>query len=46
MKIVFMGTPSFALPSLEELLKHFEVVGVITQQTNLRVGDKSLHLHR
>jgi methionyl-tRNA formyltransferase len=27
-----MGTPSFALPSLEELLKHFEVVGVITQQ--------------
>jgi len=32
MRIVFMGTPSFALPSLEELLKHFEVVGVITQQ--------------
>lgn len=27
-----MGTPSFAIPSLEELLKHFEVVGVITQQ--------------
>ncbi len=32
MKIVFMGTPYFALPSLEEVLKHFDVVGVITQK--------------
>jgi methionyl-tRNA formyltransferase len=31
MKIVFMGTPHFAVPSLEILLKNnFEIVGVIT----------------
>ena len=31
MRIVFMGTPGFALPSLETLVKSEEVVGVITQ---------------
>ncbi len=32
MRIVFMGTPAFALPSLEALLKSpHEVVGVVTQ---------------
>lgn len=31
MRIVFMGTPEFALPSLRELVREFEVVGVITQ---------------
>ncbi len=30
MKIVFMGTPEFAVPSLTILAKHHEVVGVIT----------------
>ena len=30
-KIVFMGTPDFAVPTLEALLQHHEVVGVITQ---------------
>lgn len=30
-KIVFMGSPDFAVPSLEELAKEFDVVGVITQ---------------
>ena len=30
-KIVFMGSPDFALPSLEELNKSFNVVGVVTQ---------------
>jgi methionyl-tRNA formyltransferase len=30
MKIVFFGTPSFVLPVLESLTKHFEVVGVVT----------------
>ncbi len=31
MKIVFMGTPDFAVASLEELAKHHEVAAVITQ---------------
>ena len=32
MRIVFMGTPEFAVPSLESLLhSEFEVVGVVTQ---------------
>jgi len=32
MRIVFMGTPTFAVPSLEALLKSpYEVVGVVTQ---------------
>ncbi|MFZ6052371.1 methionyl-tRNA formyltransferase [Halocola ammonii] len=30
LRIVFMGTPDFAVPSLEILNKHFDVVGVIT----------------
>ncbi len=30
MKIVFMGTPDFAVPSLQKLAKHHDVVGVIT----------------
>ncbi len=32
MRIIFMGTPEFAVPSLESLLNHgFQVVGVVTQ---------------
>lgn len=31
MKIIFMGTPQFALPSLKILVKSEEVVGVVTQ---------------
>jgi methionyl-tRNA formyltransferase len=31
MRIVFMGTPDFAVPSLEALLKSDQVVGVVTQ---------------
>jgi methionyl-tRNA formyltransferase len=31
-KIVFMGTPEFAIPSLESLLRHhYPIVGVVTQ---------------
>jgi methionyl-tRNA formyltransferase len=30
-KIVFMGSPDFALASLEALHRHFQVVGVVTQ---------------
>ncbi len=31
MRILFMGTPQFAVPSLEKLSESFEIVGVITQ---------------
>jgi len=31
MRILFLGTPDFAIPSLEEVAKEWEVVGVITQ---------------
>ncbi len=31
MRILFMGTPQFAVPSLEKLSKRFEIIGVITQ---------------
>ncbi|MEG4235506.1 methionyl-tRNA formyltransferase [Microcoleus sp. Pol11C3] len=38
MKIVFFGTPDFAVPSLSSLLNHpeFEVVGVVTQPDKRR----------
>ncbi len=31
MKIVFMGTPDFAVPVLEGLIENYEVVGVVSQ---------------
>ncbi|NLV91284.1 MAG: methionyl-tRNA formyltransferase [Firmicutes bacterium] len=31
MRAVFMGTPDFAVPSLQALMEHHEVVGVVTQ---------------
>jgi methionyl-tRNA formyltransferase len=31
LKIVFMGTPDFAVPALEELIKRYEVCAVFTQ---------------
>src|SRR5688572_12331674 len=30
-KLVFMGTPEFAVPSLRALIQHHEVIGVVTQ---------------
>ena len=44
MKIVFFGTPQFAVPSLESLLKHpaFEVVAVVTQPDKPRGRGKKL----
>jgi methionyl-tRNA formyltransferase len=38
MKIVFFGTPQFAVPTLEKLLNHseFEVLGVVTQPDKRR----------
>ncbi|MBF2017003.1 MAG: methionyl-tRNA formyltransferase [Rivularia sp. T60_A2020_040] len=38
MKVVFFGTPQFAVPTLEKLLNHsdFEVLGVVTQPDKCR----------
>ena len=41
MKVVFMGTPEFSVPILEELVKHYEVVLVITQ-ADKTVGRKQI----
>ncbi|RMG80511.1 MAG: methionyl-tRNA formyltransferase [Chloroflexi bacterium] len=30
-RIVFMGTPDFAVPTLKALIEHYDVVGVVTQ---------------
>jgi methionyl-tRNA formyltransferase len=30
-RILFMGTPQFAVPSLEQLIEHYDVVAVVTQ---------------
>lgn len=30
-KVVFMGTPDFSVPTLEALITHHEVIGVVTQ---------------
>lgn len=32
MKVVFMGTPDFSVPALENIAKHHNVVAVVTQQ--------------
>lgn len=38
MKVIFFGTPEFAVPTLQKLLDapHFEVVGVVTQPDRVR----------
>ncbi len=42
MKIVFMGTPDYAVPSLEACLKNHEVVGVFTQPDRPKGRGKKL----
>jgi alkanesulfonate monooxygenase SsuD/methylene tetrahydromethanopterin reductase-like flavin-dependent oxidoreductase (luciferase family) len=42
MRIVFMGTPDFAVASLAALIAAgFDVVGVVTLPTNLQEGVKN-----
>lgn len=41
LKIVFMGTPNFAVPILEALIKEYNVIGVVTQPDKL-VGRKQV----
>ncbi len=36
MKAVFMGTPEFAVPTLQALIDHHEVLAVVTQPDKQR----------
>ncbi len=39
MRILFMGTPEFAVPTLEKLIEAgHEICGVFLNRTNLRTG--------
>ncbi|MBV6621984.1 MAG: methionyl-tRNA formyltransferase [Rivularia sp. (in: Bacteria)] len=44
MKVIFFGTPQFAVPTLEKLLNHseFEVVAVVTQPDKVRGRGKKV----
>jgi methionyl-tRNA formyltransferase len=44
MKIVFMGTPEFAVPSLEKLAEEFEVLAVFTQPDKPKGRGKKLSM--
>lgn len=41
MKVIFMGTPEFAVPVLQGLIEHYEVIGVVSQPDKL-VGRKQV----
>ena len=41
MKVVFMGTPDFAVPVLEGLIENYNVVGVVSQPDK-EVGRKRI----
>ncbi len=42
MKIIFMGTPDFAVPTLEQLITHHEVVAVVTQPDKRKGRGKAM----
>lgn len=42
MRVLFMGTPDFAVPSLEALAKYFEVVAAVTRPDAVRRRGKKL----
>ncbi len=42
MRVVFMGTPDFSVPTLEALIKNHEVVGVVTQPDKKKGRGKTL----
>ena len=42
MRVIFMGTPDFAVPSLQALLTRHEVVAVVTQPDKPKGRGKKL----
>ena len=45
MRVLFMGTPEFAVPSLRALIDEHEVVAVVTQPDRRRGGDRNMPFH-
>ncbi len=45
MRVIFMGTPDFAVPSLQALLTRHEVVAVVTQPDKQGQRKKSCSPH-
>ena len=46
MRVVFMGTPEFAVPSLEVTARDHELLAVVTQPDRQRTGAKALSFLR
>ncbi len=42
MRVVFMGTPEFAVPALQALIEHHQVIGVVTQPDKQRGRGKKV----
>lgn len=42
MRVVFMGTPEFAVPTLQALIDHHQVIGVVTQPDKQRGRGKKV----
>ena len=46
MKILFMGTPDFAVPSLKALIdNNHEIIGVVTKVDSTRRGSRDLEMY-
>ena len=43
MRVVFMGTPDFGIPTLNALYEKHEVVGVVTQPDRPKGAEKFCH---
>ena len=43
MRVVFMGTPEFAVPTLQALIDHHEVLAVVTQPDKQRGRGKTVN---
>ena len=42
MRVVFMGTPDFAVPTLQAMIDHYDVIAVVTQPDKPKGRGKSV----
>ena len=42
MRVIFMGTPEFSVPTLEALIAHHDVIGVVTQPDKRKGRGKAM----
>lgn len=42
MRVIFMGTPEFSVPTLEALIAHYDVIGVVTQPDKRKGRGKAM----